>query len=121
MAKILVVEDDQFLRELVTQKLIQEGYQVVGAGDGQEAEKKVLQESPDLVLLDLILSEKDGFEVLRTIRNTPATKNTPVIVLSNLGEKEDMEKGKQLGATDYLIKAHYTPAEVVSRVKTILG
>ena len=120
MAKILVVEDDQFLRELIVQKLTNEKYEVLEASDGQHAITMVQEEHPDLVLLDLILPGVDGFEVLRKIREGTTTKAIPVIILSNLGEKEDIEKGKKLGATDYLIKAHFTPGEVVSRIKGIL-
>ena len=121
MAKILVVEDDQFLRELIVQKLTNEKYEVLEAVDGQRAVTMIQEEHPDLVLLDLILPGTDGFEVLRKIREGATTKTIPVIILSNLGNKEDIEKGKKLGAVDYLIKAHFTPGEVVSRIKSVLG
>lgn len=118
--KILIVEDDKFLRELVKRKLIAEGLEVVEATDGEEAVKKVKQEKPNLVLLDLILPNIDGFEVLAEIKNEETTKNIPVIILSNLGQREEIEKGLKLGAIDYMVKAHFTPGEIIEKVKNIL-
>jgi DNA-binding response OmpR family regulator len=117
---ILVVEDDKFLRELISQKLLKEEYNVSQAVDGEEGVKKVKEEKPDLVLLDLILPGIDGFEVLAQMRQNKESSSTPVIILSNLGQKEDIEKGLKLGATDYLIKAHFTPGEIIEKIKSIL-
>jgi DNA-binding response OmpR family regulator len=117
---ILVVEDDKFLRELISQKLLKEGYNVSQAVDGEEGVKKVREEKPNLVLLDLILPGIDGFEVLAQMRQDKDSALTPVIILSNLGQKEDIEKGLKLGATDYLIKAHFTPGEIIEKIKGIL-
>ena len=114
---ILVVEDDKFLRELIVQKLIKEGYEVVEATDGEQGIKKIKEEKPDLVLLDLILPGIDGFEVLSKMKEDPGISSTPVIVLSNLGQKEDVERGLSLGAADYLIKAHFTPGEIIEKIK----
>ncbi|PIP23368.1 MAG: response regulator [Candidatus Nealsonbacteria bacterium CG_4_10_14_0_2_um_filter_38_17] len=118
--KILIVEDDKFLRELIAQKLIKEGYDIVEAIDGEEGVKKVKEATPDLVLLDLILPGVDGFEVLSRVKADPSLVTIPVIILSNLGQKDDIEKGLKLGAVDYLIKAHFTPAEIIDKVKTVL-
>jgi DNA-binding response OmpR family regulator len=118
--KILIIEDDKFLRLLITRKLNQEGFSVIEALDGEEGLKKVKEERPDLVLLDLILPSVDGFEVLTRIQKDEAIKGIPVIILSNLGQREDIEKGIKLGAADYLIKAHFTPIEIVEKVKRIL-
>ena len=118
--KILIVEDDKFLRELIAQKLIKEGYDTVEAIDGEEGVKKVKEEKPDIVLLDLILPGADGFEVLSRIKSDPELVSIPVIILSNLGQKDDIEKGLKLGAVDYLIKAHFTPAEIIEKIKIIL-
>lgn len=118
--RILVIEDDKFLRELISQKLSQEGYDVIEAIDGEEGIKKVREENPELVLLDLILPGIDGFEVLGQMRESQPPVNIPVIILSNLGQKEDVERGLKLGAIDYLIKAHFTPGEIVEKIKTIL-
>lgn len=117
---ILVVEDDKFLRELIVRKLGEEGYNTSEAVDGEEGAKKVKEERPDLVLLDLILPGIDGFEVLAGIKQDPQTSSIPVIVLSNLGQTEDVEKGLKLGAVDYLVKAHFTPGEIVEKIKKAL-
>ncbi len=121
MAKtILIIEDDKFLRELIAQKLRKEGYEVSEAVNGEEGIKKVQEEKPDLVLLDLILPGIDGFEVLSKFRDDPGLAQIPVIILSNLGQKEDIERGIKLGAVDYLIKAHFTPKEIVDKIKNAL-
>lgn len=121
MAKtILIIEDDKFLRELITQKLIREGYNISEAADGEEGIKKVKEEKADLVLLDLILPGIDGFEVLSRMKEEPALSQIPVIILSNLGQKDDVEKGLKMGAVDYLIKAHFTPGEIIEKIKKAL-
>ena len=118
--KILIVEDDKFLRELIAQKLIKEGYNIVEAVDGEKGIKSVKEEKPDLILLDLILPGIDGFEVLAKIKEDPVISQIPVIILSNLGQKDDIERGLKIGAVDYLIKAHFTPGEIVEKVKAVL-
>ena len=118
--KILIIEDDKFLRELISMKLQKEGYTIVEAVDGEEGEKKIKEEKPDLVLLDLILPGIDGFEVLSRIKEDPAVSSIPVIILSNLGQKEEIEKGLKLGAIDFLVKAHFTPGEIIEKIKNIL-
>lgn len=118
--KILVVEDDKFLRELIVQKLIKEEYDVSQAIDGEEGVKKIKAEKPDLILLDLILPGIDGFEVLAKIKEDSTLSAIPVIVLSNLGQQEDVERGLRLGAVDYLIKAHFTPGEIIERIRSVL-
>jgi len=95
--KILIIEDDKFLRELIVKKLVKEGYEISEAVDGEEGIKKVKEEKPDLVLLDLILPGIDGFEVLSRTKEDPALSQIPVIILSNLGQKEDVERGLGLG------------------------
>lgn len=119
--KILVIEDDKFLRELVIQKLAREGFDTSEAVDGEEGVKKVKEEKPDLVLLDLILPGIDGFEALQRMKEDPELVKIPVIILSNLGQKDDVEKGLKLGASDYLIKAHFTPGEIIAKVRNILS
>jgi DNA-binding response OmpR family regulator len=118
--KILIVEDDKFLRELIVRKLSNEGYEVVEAVDGEQGIQKVKETKPDLVLLDLILPGIDGFEVLAQKKEDPFVATIPVIVLSNLGQKEDVDRGLGLGATDYLIKAHFTPGEIIEKVRNII-
>ncbi|MDD5144583.1 MAG: response regulator [Candidatus Pacebacteria bacterium] len=118
--KILIIEDDKFLRELISQKLLKEGYEIVEAIDGEEGVKKAKEEKPDIILLDLILPGIDGFEVLTRMRADKENPPIPVIILSNLGQKEDVERGLKLGAADYLIKAHFTPGEIIEKIKNII-
>jgi len=121
MAKrILIVEDDRFLRELIVKKLANEGYDALEAVDGEQGLQKTKEEKPDLILLDLILPGIDGFEVLALKKDDASVSGIPVIILSNLGQKEDVEKGLGLGAVDYLIKAHFTPGEIIEKVHNIL-
>lgn len=117
MQTILIVEDDKFLRELIAQKLLKEKYEVSEAIDGEQGIKKIKEEKPDLALLDLILPGIDGFEVLSRMKEDSSVASIPVIILSNLGQKEDVEKGLKLGAVDYLIKAHFTPGEIIEKIK----
>jgi len=119
-SKILIIEDDKFLRGLIAQKLKAEGYEVTEAAEGREGLEKVKKEKPNLVLLDLVLPGIDGFEVLKKIKEDPSTSFLPVIILSNLGQKESVEKGLKMGAVDYLIKAHFTPTEIIEKVKNNL-
>jgi DNA-binding response OmpR family regulator len=118
--KILIVEDDKFLRGLIAQKLDKEGYQVVEALDGEDGVKKAGAERPNLILLDLIMPGVDGFQVLSRIKSDQDLKDTPVIILSNLGQEEDIKKGMALGAADFLIKAHNTLEEIIGKIETIL-
>lgn len=118
---ILIVEDDQFLRELIGQKLVAKGYNVIEAEDGRKAIKEIKRQKLNLILLDLILPDIDGFEVLAHIKKDSALSEIPVIILSNLGQKDDIEKGLKMGARDYLIKAQFTPEEVVEKIKAIIG
>ena len=119
--RILVVEDDKFLRDLIVQKLTKEGFKVIEAVDGEEGFKKAQEQKPDLVLLDLILPGIDGFEVLSKIKEVPDLSEIPVIILSNLGQRDDIERGLKLGAADYLVKAHFTPGDIIEKIKKVLG
>lgn len=118
--KILIVEDDKFLRDLISQKLLKESFDIAQAVDGEDGIKKIKEEHPDLILLDLILPGIDGFEVLTQMKADPSLVSIPVIILSNLGQKEDIEKGLKLGANDFLIKAHFTPGEIIEKIKNVL-
>ncbi|MCK4782049.1 response regulator [Candidatus Parcubacteria bacterium] len=120
MKKILIIEDDKFLRELIVRKLLGQGFEIAQAIDGEEGVKKAEEEKPDLVLLDLILPGIDGFEVLQQIKSKSSLIKVPVIILSNLGQEEDIEKGFKLGAVDYLIKAHFTPGEIIEKIEKYL-
>jgi len=121
MKYILLVEDDPFLVEIYSTKLKEAGYEVETAEDGDTALRKVKEMPPDLMLLDVVLPNFNGWEILKKVKEDEATKAVKVVILSNLGEKEEVEKGIKLGAMKYLVKAHYTPSEVVSEVKKILN
>ena len=118
--KILVVEDETFLVKIYSVKLKKEGYDVAIATDGEEAVATAPRFDPDLILLDLILPKMSGFEVLAKLKANPATAKVPVIVLSNLGQSEDVERAKTLGAIDYLIKSNFSIQEVVEKIKSVL-
>ena len=122
MAKknILVIEDDQFFMELVAKELATGGFGVVQAPDGKRGLEKVRQSNPDLILLDLLLPDIDGFEVLSTVKQDSGTSNIPVIILSNLSSKEDIERGLKLGASDYLIKSQFSLPEVIDKIKSFI-
>ncbi len=115
--KVLLAEDDQFLQKMYALKLDREGLEVVVADDGEKALAAMRASRPDVALLDVIMPKKDGFAVLEEMKADSALKDIPVIILSNLGEVDDVKRAKRLGANDYLIKAHFLPSEVVETVK----
>jgi DNA-binding response OmpR family regulator len=119
--KILLVEDDEMLHSMYTQKFTKEGYEVESAYNGAEGVRMAEETKPAIILLDIIMPKMDGFVALKKLKKNPATKDIPVILLTNLGQDEDIRKGKELGATDYFIKANHTPREVVEKVKEVLG
>lgn len=119
--KILLVEDDPFLLDMYSTKFKDVGFNVVVAQDGDMALSKAKEESPDLILLDVVLPKKDGFEVLKILKSDGGTAAIPVILLTNLGLDSDVKRGLELGAQSYIIKAHFTPTEVVAKVKEILN
>jgi DNA-binding response OmpR family regulator len=119
--KILLVEDDRFLSEMYVTKLTESGFDVEVAYDGKEGLAKIEEFMPNLILLDIVLPGMDGFEILQKIKKEESLKNILVIALTNLGQREEVEKGLRLGASDYIIKAHFTPTEVVAKVKRLLG
>lgn len=117
MATILIIEDDKFLSDLLYKKLTEEKFSVLMAVDGEQGIKEIREGKPDLVLLDLILPGMNGFEVLKRAKEDSELKKIPVIVLSNLGQKEDVERAKKLGSEDYLVKAHFTLEEIVQKIR----
>ena len=120
MKKVLIVEDDSFLQGLEASKLEKEGYKVITASTGEEAMKKLNEPGIDVILLDLILPNFDGFEVLKKARTMETLKNIPVIVFSNLSEEKAIEKSKELGATDFMVKSNFTLDELVKRINLAL-
>jgi len=119
--KILVVEDDSVLRYVLMEKLKNTGYVVFGAEDGEVAIKKIKDEKPDLVLLDILMPKKDGMEVLEEMNVDEEMNSIPVIIISNSGQPVEIERAKKLGAKDFLIKAVFDPNEVLEKVKKLLN
>ena len=121
MSKILLVEDDRFLIKAVYTKLTQKGFEVVLANDGDEAISKAKTEKPELVLLDMVLPKKSGFEVLRALKGDPKTVSIPVFILSNLAQDQDIQEGKALGAEDYIVKSNTSLSAIVDKVANFLA
>jgi CheY-like chemotaxis protein len=119
--KILWVEDDQFLNDIIARKLTATKCHFFHATGGEEALSIISKEKPDVVMLDIILSGMDGFEILRRIKSNPETKDTPVILLSNLGQPSDLEKGKNLGAEKFLVKATVSLNEIIGEIKELVS
>jgi DNA-binding response OmpR family regulator len=117
---ILIVEDEKDLRFFLSSTLSQEGFEVMEATEAEEAFEKIKQKKPDLILLDIFLPKKSGYEFLTELKKSPQWEKIPVIIVSNLGQKEEIEKGMKLGAVDFLIKANFTLEEIVQRVKKLL-
>lgn len=120
MAKILIVEDDTALQKTLQEFLTEEKFDVACAGDGEEGIRISQQEKPDLILLDIILPKKDGYEVIKELKSNKETVKIPIVLLTNLGGIHDVEKALELGATTYLIKSDYKLDEVVKKIKSIL-
>ena len=119
MAKILLVEDDPFLSTLLKNRLEKEKFEVVVAHNGPEALTLLREHKPELILLDLILPGKSGFEVLEEVRSDPQLKDKasiPVIIISNLGQESDIERGRELGAVDYFVKARISIDDLIKKV-----
>lgn len=118
--KILMIEEDRFLRKIYRNKLTQAGFEFQEATNGEEGLNKVISEDPDLVLLDIILPRRSGFDVLIEIKKKMKYRDIPVIILSNLAQESDIKRGFALGAKDYLIKPDVSLSQVVQRVKECL-
>ncbi|MFZ2190522.1 MAG: response regulator [Candidatus Magasanikiibacteriota bacterium] len=115
-----LVEDDTFLANIYKTKFEMEGFKITHSENGEAGLNDIKKKKPDIVLLDILLPKMDGFVVLQEIKKDPNIKDIPVILLTNLGQKDDVEKGLEMGASDYLIKAHFKPSEVVEKVREIL-
>lgn len=121
MKTIIVIEDDRYLRDVLVEKLKKEGYEVSEAIDGESGLTMTAEKKPDLVVLDIILPLMNGFDYLAAKGKNKDTEKIPVIILSNLGQREDVERGMKLGARDYVVKAHFTPNDLIAKVKKIIG
>ncbi len=119
--KILIIEDEEILLDLLKDKLEGLGYDVYCALDGEKGLKAIRDIVPDLVLLDIIMPKISGFEVMEAMQKDPSIKDIPVIIISNSGQPVELDKAKQLGAKDWLIKTEFDPAEVLQKVKAVLG
>lgn len=119
--KILLIEDDSFLISMYTTKFELENFEVVAAEDGEKGLGLAAKEKPDIILLDILLPKMNGFEVLKELKNNKETSPIPVILLTNLSQKNEIEQGLALGAQDYLIKAHFMPSEVMDKIKKVLN
>lgn len=115
--KILLVEDDKFLRDLFSKKLKSENYEVTESVDGESGLIKAKEINPNLILLDLILPGIDGFNVLKKLKEEVSLSQIPVIILSNLSQEEDIKKALALGAADFIIKANFTPSEIIEKIR----
>lgn len=120
---IMLVEDDAFVVDIYRKKLQEEGFDIAVASDGTEALEKLQAGSikPDLILLDIIMPQMNGLDLMKKMKADDNLNKIPIILLTNVSQKEDVDTGLELGAKDYLIKSHFTPGEVLSKVKSILG
>ncbi len=120
MAKILVAEDDKFLANAYRVKLSKGGFEIKIASDGQEALDSLEAFTPDVILLDLMMPVKDGFAVLEELKKNDKWKKIPVIVASNLGQKEDIDKSMALGAVDYIVKSQIPINDIIAKINNAL-
>jgi two-component system, OmpR family, alkaline phosphatase synthesis response regulator PhoP len=119
--KILLVEDEQIIIDLLQKKLIEEGYDVSVAKNGEEGVKMMQEEKPDLVLLDIVMPKMGGLEVMEEMQKDPDLKRVPVVVVSNSGQPVELDRAKRLGAKDWLIKTEFDPQEVIDKVINQIG
>ena len=120
-AKILIIEDSEEFRKIYSDRFTFDGYEVLEAVDGEQGLLLMKKELPDLILLDIVMPKKDGFEVLREMMQDKELKGIPVIILSILGEEKDIKKGLELGASDYTMKGFYSPNEILSKIRSLLA
>ncbi len=120
-AKILIIEDDRFIAKMYQTKLGLDGYDVEVAENGKIGVEKIKSFQPDLVLLDIIMPEMDGFGVLESIRDDASINSTPVIIMSNLAQEDHLKRARALGAKDYIVKSQYTPLDVVKKIQEVLA
>jgi DNA-binding response OmpR family regulator len=117
---ILMIDDDAFMAGIYGTRLSSEGYAVINAFDGEEGYKKARTELPDLILLDVLMPKLDGFETLKRLKEDASTAKIPVLMLTSLGQKEDVDRGLREGAVDYLIKTQTLPTDALEKIKKVL-
>lgn len=120
-AKILIIEDDRYISKMYQLKLSLDGFDVQVADNGRIGLEKVKEFKPDIVLTDILMPEVDGFEVIKTIKADADLKTTPILIMSNLGQEDHIQKGLELGALGYIVKSQYTPSKVVEKIKEIIA
>lgn len=119
--KVLIVEDDKFMAEALAMKFKEASFAIAHLENGEKVVAEAVIQKPDAVILDILLPDKNGFEVLKELKKEDETKNIPVIIVSNLGSKDDFEKGSQLGAVGFMVKATVSPEDVVAKVKQVIA
>ncbi|MBI2626492.1 MAG: response regulator [Candidatus Nealsonbacteria bacterium] len=119
--KIALIEDEEVLIGLLQRKLIKEGYDVFLARDGEEGLKMLREEKPDLVLLDIVMPKMGGFEVMEEMQKDEELKKIPIVIISNSGQPVELDRAKQLGVKDWLIKTEFDPQEVINKVIKQIG
>lgn len=120
MAKILFVEDDPLIVKIYTTRLTADGHQVLSADNGEEGLKIAEQENPNLIVLDVMMPKMDGFAVLTRLRENPQFTNTPILLYSNLAQEDETVRAKDLGATEFIVKANLSPTEMIEKIKQYL-
>ncbi len=118
---ILLIEPDEFLADIYEKNLTMNGFKVVSSKTGEKGFVLAQTKEPKLILLEVALGKENGFDVLARIKGNKTTKNIPVIIITKLGQKKDVQKGLELGALDYIIKIHFSPSELVDKVKRVLA
>lgn len=121
MSKILFIEDDPLIIKIYTTRLTADGYQVLSAENGEAGIKLAETEIPDIIVLDIMMPRMDGFGVLEKIKSNEKLKNKPVLVYSNLAQDEEIQRARQMGATEFIIKANFSPTEMVEKIKQYLN
>ena len=119
--KALLVEDDQLILEMYKARMANEGWEVFTTDRGSEALQLAKEQKPDIILLDVILPETDGFSILKELKAENLTKNIPVLMLTNLGQESDQHRGKDLGVAGYFIKSQHTPADIITKIENLVA
>jgi DNA-binding response OmpR family regulator len=117
MAHVVLIEDDLFLGNIASEKVRSAGFEIAFYTTAEDALREIEKRKPDVILLDIVLPKMDGYEFLKLVKENDALKSIPVIILSNLGSQDEIEKGLNLGAVSYLVKSNITPDDIVERVR----